>query len=372
MKPLLSHILLHGIDEQTPVEQLELALQEHPYSPTLAVLLTKAYTERNDVRFEHMLSRSALLTQERKNLHAFVHQMMQAEPEVLAAPEAVRPQETTLEEVEEASASTADPKQSEQLTPQTPDASQAEEMLEASAEPKEDSASESEETAEREEASGISRDPDELLTQQYLSEALSSGVLAELYNEEQAETGEEEEASIEDPKADAEQEATSNESSSAEAPEHETIQPETSAPEKLGFSAWMSFLSDEETSSTDIPEQPTEKEQTTPEQQHPDDSITPPKPAEPRKPREDLSSIIDRFIEQEDEIVPKRASFFSPAKAAKASLEDNDSIVTETLARIYAEQGNVSKAIDTYEKLRLLHPEKSSYFAALIQNLKSD
>jgi len=83
-------------------------------------------------------------------------------------------------------------------------------------------------------------------------------------------------------------------------------------------------------------------------------------------------SIIDNFIEKEDSLVPKRAEFFSPSKAAKASLEDNDSVVTETLASIYAAQGNINKAISTYNKLSLLHPEKSSYFAALIEKLKSE
>ena len=47
-----------------------------------------------------------------------------------------------------------------------------------------------------------------------------------------------------------------------------------------------------------------------------------------------------------------------------------EDIVTETLAKIYEDQGLVSLAKATYEKLRLLEPKKSAYFAALIQNLK--
>ena len=86
----------------------------------------------------------------------------------------------------------------------------------------------------------------------------------------------------------------------------------------------------------------------------------------------EAASIIDNFIEKEDDIVPKRAEFFNPAKAAKSSLLDREDIVTETLAKVYAQQGNISKAISTYEKLSLLHPEKSSYFAAFIEKLKTD
>jgi tetratricopeptide (TPR) repeat protein len=47
-----------------------------------------------------------------------------------------------------------------------------------------------------------------------------------------------------------------------------------------------------------------------------------------------------------------------------------DDFVTETLAKIYAEQGYISKAIEVYEKLSLQDSKKSVYFAALIENLK--
>ena len=45
--------------------------------------------------------------------------------------------------------------------------------------------------------------------------------------------------------------------------------------------------------------------------------------------------------------------------------------VTETLAAIYADQGYYEKAIDAYAKLILLYPEKSTYFASLVNEIKS-
>lgn len=42
---------------------------------------------------------------------------------------------------------------------------------------------------------------------------------------------------------------------------------------------------------------------------------------------------------------------------------------TETLAQIYAEQGYYEQAKDIYSKLILAYPEKSAYFATLIQKL---
>jgi hypothetical protein len=79
--------------------------------------------------------------------------------------------------------------------------------------------------------------------------------------------------------------------------------------------------------------------------------------------------IISRFIETEPRIVPSKAEFYNPLKAAKQSLEEHDDLVSETLAGIFAQQGNIQRAIDMYKKLLLLRPEKSTLFAARIQEL---
>lgn len=66
----------------------------------------------------------------------------------------------------------------------------------------------------------------------------------------------------------------------------------------------------------------------------------------------------------------QKVEFFSPTRMAKKSLEDTDGLVTETLARIYLQQGNPEKAIEAYRRLSLKNPHKSSYFAALIREIE--
>jgi len=83
------------------------------------------------------------------------------------------------------------------------------------------------------------------------------------------------------------------------------------------------------------------------------------------------SKIIDRFIQEEPRITPIKATIYNPVNMARKSTIQPDDVVTETLAMIYAQQGNFEKAIAFYEKLSLKFPEKSVYFASLIQELKN-
>lgn len=91
----------------------------------------------------------------------------------------------------------------------------------------------------------------------------------------------------------------------------------------------------------------------------------------PKIEKEEVDNLVDRFIQTDPRISkPSKAEFFSPIQMARKSVEDNDMIVSETLARIYIDQGNVEKAIHIFQKLSLLYPDKNTYFAALILKLE--
>ena len=80
--------------------------------------------------------------------------------------------------------------------------------------------------------------------------------------------------------------------------------------------------------------------------------------------------LIDKFIAENPSISRPRAEFYNPISMAQNSIIDKGDIVSETLAKIYLKQGYLDKAIEIYEKLSLLYPEKSIYFAAQIEMIK--
>lgn len=100
---------------------------------------------------------------------------------------------------------------------------------------------------------------------------------------------------------------------------------------------------------------------------------------ESEKEKQDSSTLIDHFISSEPKIsTPKEKLFedrtdknelYNPTRKAKESLDESQLPVSETLAKIFAAQGNYPKAIFAYTQLMLIFPEKKVFFATQIEEL---
>jgi hypothetical protein len=83
----------------------------------------------------------------------------------------------------------------------------------------------------------------------------------------------------------------------------------------------------------------------------------------------DKRVLIDKFIQEEPRIEPRTGSFDKAEEVAGKSLSEHADLATETLAKIYVQQGLIGKAIRIYERLGLKFPEKKRYFADQIEKL---
>ena len=81
--------------------------------------------------------------------------------------------------------------------------------------------------------------------------------------------------------------------------------------------------------------------------------------------------LIDKFIKEEPRIERGKTTFYDADDFADRSAAFHEDIVSETLAAIYLKQGRKEKSIAVYQKLCLLYPEKSAFFAAQIQKIKN-
>lgn len=83
------------------------------------------------------------------------------------------------------------------------------------------------------------------------------------------------------------------------------------------------------------------------------------------------ADLIDKFIIANPRIEPQKDKTDGQNyDISRPFVEEAGGLVTETLAKIYLNQGYYSKAINIYEKLSLKFPEKSSYFASQIEKVK--
>ena len=108
--------------------------------------------------------------------------------------------------------------------------------------------------------------------------------------------------------------------------------------------------------------------------------ISEPEPVEQMQKEQRRVHVVggDFFSQAEYDSVRRSDDYVFSRYAAKAKedksyddvqVEEFD-LYTETLAQIYAEQGYYEQAKKIYSKLILAYPEKSAYFAALIQKLE--
>ena len=101
--------------------------------------------------------------------------------------------------------------------------------------------------------------------------------------------------------------------------------------------------------------------------------LIPDEPVEVTEPSGKLSQadLIDRFIRISPTIERLTPGDMQPVKdLAAESTDEHGKFITETLAKIYINQGYYTKAINIYEKLSLQYPEKSAYFASRIEKIK--
>jgi hypothetical protein len=140
--------------------------------------------------------------------------------------------------------------------------------------------------------------------------------------------------------------------------------PETAEVERnLSFSDWLKRISSDQTKETRAEKDSEENKS---------------EEAESEEPRAEIAEkidLLDSFVEKLPELKKQSRSQTPSPKAKQTAPEDAESegaggLVTETLAKVYIRQKHYKKAIQAYEILMLKYPEKSSFFASQISEIK--
>jgi hypothetical protein len=92
----------------------------------------------------------------------------------------------------------------------------------------------------------------------------------------------------------------------------------------------------------------------------------------------DASDLIDSFLRRSPQGAARRRSFSAHHQAPDDEQPDLSGpstrvvpdLASENLAQILVRQGKIERAIATYERLMVKHPEKMAYFAAQIDSLR--
>ena len=84
---------------------------------------------------------------------------------------------------------------------------------------------------------------------------------------------------------------------------------------------------------------------------------------------EDKFELFDSFLEKKRKLKPQKDSVNKDDLSVK-SLASTDELMTETLAKVFVKQKKFENALQAYQILSLKYPEKNSFFADQIKEIK--
>jgi hypothetical protein len=85
------------------------------------------------------------------------------------------------------------------------------------------------------------------------------------------------------------------------------------------------------------------------------------------------TAIIDAFLKKSNPTIGEIRDVDSPVgEWARKGLAEDPSLVTETMAKLYAKQGQIGRARKAFKMLALKYPDKSVYFAAQLKKLSKN
>jgi hypothetical protein len=123
---------------------------------------------------------------------------------------------------------------------------------------------------------------------------------------------------------------------SEKAPQKQT---QEQLPEKLSFSDWAKYLKTKKAVTKETPS------------------------------LEDKFQLIDSFLENTKRIVPEKNTK-NTVDLSEESWASTDELMTETLAKVFIKQKKYDKALQAFQILGLKYPEKNSFFADQIKEIK--
>lgn len=82
--------------------------------------------------------------------------------------------------------------------------------------------------------------------------------------------------------------------------------------------------------------------------------------------------LIDRFLKEKELRIVAEEGEPETEIITEAELSEEEDLVSEDLAEVYLQQGLKQEALAIYRRLSLLNPEKSIYFAEIIQRLETN